>query len=346
VILGIKKFSKKKESTAFRLKSDSFVVESNVHFPTDYNLLWDSARKCLDAVSVFLEKYKDLDGWRKIDNWHYELKGLMRELGKASSSGGKNKQSRVEQATKRYLNKAEAFLKKLQHELYSFPQNDWSDIGLIITMDQFMQLMEKHIDLVNRRVLQGEKIPHQEKMFSIFETYTEWVNKGKSNPNVELGKKLAITTDQFDLIVDYQLMHEEQDRDIVIGLADRLLAKHNIASWSFDKGFWRKENKELLSLFVPKVIMPKLGKRNQAEEEEEKSRSFKRLKNKHSAIESNINELEHRGLDRCPDRGIHNYKRYISLAVCAYNLKKIGRQILKLQREASADIKEQLLEAA
>ncbi len=343
---GHKKVFKKKESTAFRLKSDSFVVESNVHFPTDYNLLWDSARKCLDAVSVFLEKYKDLDGWRKIDNWHYELKGLMRELGKASSSGGKNKQSRVEQATKRYLNKAEAFLKKLQHELYSFPQNDWSDIGLIITMDQFMQLMEKHIDLVNRRVLQGEKIPHQEKMFSIFETYTEWVNKGKSNPNVELGKKLAITTDQFDLIVDYQLMHEEQDRDIVIGLADRLLAKHNIASWSFDKGFWRKENKELLSLFVPKVIMPKLGKRNQAEEEEEKSRSFKRLKNKHSAIESNINELEHRGLDRCPDRGIHNYKRYISLAVCAYNLKKIGWQILKLQREASADIKEQLLEAA
>lgn len=343
---GHKEIFKKKGSTALRLKSDSFVVESNVHFPTDYNLLWDSARKCLDAVSVFLEKYKDLDGWRKIDNWHYELKGLMRELGKASSSGGKNKQSRVEQATKRYLNKAAALLKKLQHELSSFPQNDWSDIGLIITLEQFMQLMEKHIDLVNRRVLQGEKIPHQEKMFSIFETYTEWVNKGKSNPNVELGKKLAITTDQFDLIVDYQLMHEEQDRDIVIELADRLLAKYNITSWSFDKGFWRKENKELLSLVVPKVIMPKLGKRNQAEQEEENSRSFKRLKNKHSAIESNINELEHRGLDRCPDRGIHNYKRYISLAVCAYNLKKIGRQILKLQKEAPADIKEQLLEAA
>ena len=200
--------------------------------------------------------------------------------------------------------------------------------------------------MLNRRILQGEKIPHQEKIFSIFETYTEWINKGKSNPNVELGKKLAITTDQFDLIVDYQLMDEEQDRDIVIELADRLLTKYNIASWSFDKGFWRKENKELLALEVPKVIMPKLGKRNKAEEEEEKSRPFKRLKGKHSAIESNINELEHRGLDRCPDRGIHNYKRYISLGVCAYNLKKIGRQILKQQRMVNIEAKEKLLAAA
>jgi len=343
---GHKEVFKKKESTALRLKTDSFVVESNVHFPTDYNLLWDSTRKCLDAVSIFLEKYKELDGWRKIENWHYEIKGLMRELGKASSSGGKNKQGRVEQATKRYLKKVEALLKKLQQQLPSFPMSDMHDTALIISLEYFMVLMEKHIDLVNRRLLLGEKIPHEEKMFSIFETYTEWINKGKSNPNVELGKKLAITTDQFDLIVDYKLMNGEQDRDIVIELADRLLTKYNIASWSFDKGFWRKENKELLALEVPKVIMPKLGKRNKAEEEEEKSRSFKRLKNKHSAIESNINELEHRGLDRCPDRGIHNYKRYISLSICAYNLKKIGRQILKQQRAASVEVKEPLVLAA
>ncbi len=157
---GHKEVFEKKGGTALRLKTDSFAVESNVHFPTDYNLLWDSSRKCLDTVSVFLEKYEGLDGWRKLDNWHYELKGLMRELGKASSSGGKNKQSRVEQSTKRYLKKAESLLKKLQHEIYSFPMEDWFDIGLIITLEQFMQLMEKHIDLINRRVLQGEKIPH------------------------------------------------------------------------------------------------------------------------------------------------------------------------------------------
>src|SRR5665811_204367 len=57
---------KKKEAAALCLKTDSFVVESNVHFPTDYNLLWDSARKCLDMVGKFLVKYPEVPGWRKI----------------------------------------------------------------------------------------------------------------------------------------------------------------------------------------------------------------------------------------------------------------------------------------
>ena len=226
----------------------------------------------------------------------------------------------------------------------NFPQNDKNDVLLVITLEYFMTLMEKHINLVDRRILQGEKIPHNEKLFSIFETYTEWIKKGKSRPSVELGEKLTITTDQFNLIIDYQLTN--QDRDIVIELGDRLLKKYNIASWSFDKGFYRKENKELLQLEVPKVIMPKLGKRNKEEEFEEKSYSFKRLKNKHSAIESNINELENRGLDRCPDRGIHHYKKYISLGVCAYNLKKIGREILKQEREARTKSENKLLAVA
>ena len=331
---GHKEVFKKKEKIALRLKSDSFVVESNVHFPTDYNLLWDCARKCLDAVSCFLDKYDTdtIPQWRKLPNWRYEIKGLMRELGKASASGGKNKQERMVYATKRYLAKAKALMKKLNSSLPGFPQNDMQDLTLVITLEHFAMLMNKHIDLVDRRILKGETIPHEEKMFSVFETYTEWVKKGKSRPNVELGKKLLITTDQYNLIVDYQVLNDQQDRDVVIELADRILAKNNVASWSFDKGFWAKENKELLQLEVQKVVLPKLGKLTKTEKQEENGRSYKRLKNRHCAIESNINELENRGLDRCPDRGILHFNRYVSLGVSAYNLKKIGRQILKLQK--------------
>lgn len=121
---------------------------------------------------------------------------------------------------------------------------------------------------------------------------------------------------------------------MTIRVAHRILAKFKINSWSFDKGFWDKTVKQLLQLVIPEVIMPILGKLNQEEEIEKSGRTFRRLKNKHCAIESNINELENRGLDRCPDKGIKNYKRYISLAGCAYNLKKIDRQLLKQQRES------------
>jgi IS5 family transposase len=69
-------------------------------------------------------------------------------------------------------------------------------------LDHYKKLIIKHIDLLDRRIIQGEKIPHEEKLFSIFEPYTERVNKGKRRPSVELGKKVSITTDQFHLIVD------------------------------------------------------------------------------------------------------------------------------------------------
>ena len=186
-----------------------------------------------------------------------------------------------------------------------------------------MLLMNKHIDLVERRILKEETIPHAEKLFSIFETYTEWIKKGKKRPSVELGKKLNITTDQYNLIIDYQIMNEEQDRAILLEVASRILEKYDVNVWSFDKGYWNKDNKQILQLYVPHVIMPKLGRRTKQEETEEKSRKFKKFKNIHSTVESNINELEHRGLDRCPDRGIVHYSNYIAMGVCAYNLTEL-----------------------
>ena len=329
---GHGKVFKKKAGTELRLKTDSFVVESNVHFPTDYNLLWDCARKCLDTVRLMLEQGNVTGGWRKLSNWRFGLKSRMRELGRACASGGKNKNERVESAAGKYLDKARALLAKLQGMVPSLPITSEEGLLAAIALEGYMALLEKHISLVDRRLLKGETIPHHEKMFSIFETYTEWVKKGKSRPSVELGKKLAVTSDQYGLVVDYLVMEHEQDRDVVAKIADRVLARSRVGSWSFDKGYWTKLNKELLMLEVPRVVMPKLGKRNQAEEEEERSSDFVKLKNKHSAVESSINELEHCGLDRCPDRGFNNFKRYIGMGVCAFNLKKIGREILRQQK--------------
>lgn len=326
---------KKKEEEALRLKTDSFVVESNVHFPTDYNLLWDSGRKCLDIISYFLKQYPEIEGWRKLKNWHRELKNKMRSLGRASASGGKGKEERQKKAAQQYLDKAKALLEKLTNAIYEFPVNNNKNLAKIIELEMYKQLLDKHINLVERRLIKKETIPHQEKMFSIFEPYTEWITKGKLRPSVELGKKVNITSDQYHLVVDYQIMDHQADSESVIPLADRVMQQHKVASWSFDKGYYKKENKELLKFYIPQVVMPKKGKKNQEEKEEESQRNFIRLRNKHSAIESGINELEHRGLDRCPDRGEHHFSRYVALGVCAYNLRRIGAFLLEQDRQAA-----------
>ena len=79
--------------------------------------------------------------------------------------------------------------------------------------------------------------------------------------------------------------------------------------------------------------MPKKGKKNQAEQTEESSRTFKKLRHKHSAVESDINRLEHHGLDRCLDKGLHAFKRYCALGVVASNLHKLGNVLQEKARK-------------
>lgn len=324
---------KKKEEEALCLKSDSFVVETNVHFPTDYNLLWDCGRKCLDMMRHLIAESPKVYGWRKINDWERQLKSKMRDLGKASASGGKGKEKRVKEAALEYLVKARSLSNKLAKGKGDIPINTEKKLIWLLQLEVYLELLDKHIDLVERRIIKSEMIPHGEKIFSIFETYTEWITKGKLHPNVELGKKVNITSDQFHLIVDYEIMEHEADSAIVIQLADNLLAKYRIDSWSFDKGFYSLAAKQLLKFYVPQVVMPKRGKLNQQEKEEESQRIFVKKRKMHSAVESNINELEHRGLDRCPDRGYPNFCRYVGLGVCAFNLRKIGGKLIQQDRE-------------
>lgn len=320
---------KKKDQEALHLKTDSFVVKGNVHFPTDYNLLWDSARKCTDVIGQFLEKYPNIKGWRKLLHWYKQLKNKMRGI---SQSGKKSEEKRKALVTG-YLEKAVLFSQKVKKEKGNLPMVDIMDIGFHYSLEYYMEMLDKHIDLLERRVLKGETIPHAEKVFSIFEGHTEWITKGKLYPNVELGKNTQITSDQFQLIIDHKVMEGEVDKSTVIPLADRILAKCQVESWSFDKGFYTKDNKAELGLFIEKVIMPKKGKLNKTEQEEEHRPLFKKLRNKHSAVESNINALGFRGLDRCPDKGFAHFKRYVAMAVCAYNLHRIGAELQRQEKE-------------
>jgi hypothetical protein len=103
----------------------------------------------------------------------------------------------------------------------------------------------------------------------------------------------------------------------------------SVASLSFDKGFTRTADRALLSLYVPEVGMPKRGKKNAAETERESEKKFVALRHQHSAVESEINSLEHHGLNRCLDVGLDGYRRYVGCGVMSYNLHVIGRELLR-----------------
>lgn len=335
ITFGHKEVFKKKEGEAFTLKTDSYVLQSNVKYPTDYNLLWDGARKSLNTVDKLIARHSFLQqGWRKKRDWFKRIKSSCRRVGQVNRRGGKNKTERLHEEVSRYLEMNEQLINKIIDWSASIPDYDILSWILKLQLEEYIEWMITHMDLLERRVLKGETIPHSEKKFSLFEQYTEWINKGKFRPSIELGKKLCITTDEYGLIIHSRIMEQESDSDIVLDIASDLIDRYQIKNWSFDKGFWNPVNKELLQDHVERVIMPKKGRRNQAEQVEETDPKFKRLRNKHSAVESNINELEHRGLNRCPDRSYNHFKRYAAIGICAFNLHKIGAELIKQGKQA------------
>lgn len=329
---------KKKESAPVEplaIKVDTYVLETDVHFPTDLNLLWDAGRKGCDLIEKYRDQFGyDLPHWRKLKDWRRRLHALERRTSQTVYGGGANKEKRVRQAVGEYLDCARDLSAKLGAsllELCAQPilEAHWEALAY------FQGHLDKHIDLVERRLLQGQTIPAEEKIYSLFEPHTEWIQKGKRRPNVELGHRLLVATDQNHLIHDYAVPVGEVDVDQSVPVADRLLGRYGegaIGSLSFDKGFTRASDRELLSLYIPEVIMPKRGKKNAEEAARESAKKFVALRKQHSGVESDINALEHHGLNRCLDVGLEGYLRYVGLGVLAYNLHQIGRQWLGKRR--------------
>ena len=311
------------------VKIDSYVFETNVHFPTDLNLLWDAIRKSINLVTQ-LSQVLELDGWRKHQDWQDRLRIHFLNASKLCKGAGKYT-PKGQNAVLDYLSTAQDLNKKVIetiNELKLIADLTGCNFNKFNELIYFQNHIDKHIDLVRRRLIYNERIPHEEKVFSLFEPHTEWIKKGKVRNQVELGVRIAIATDQFGFILDHRVMNNEQDVDIAVPFVQELLFEKALKSVSFDKGFWSVTNFNKLKDSVENLIMPKKGKLNKIEKEREKSKTFKELRRKHSAVEASINCLEHHGLNRCPDKGDDNFKSYTALGVLAYNLHKLGNLLL------------------
>jgi len=311
----------KKKSADMSLKVDSFVVETKTKFPTDYGILWDSIRKSLKIIEKL-----GFPKWRKSKSWKKELKSLMRSVGMISSRGGRNKTERLKKSVEAYLKKTLKLKLKIEESLKLLSAKTESS-KLLKSLEYFHSMLLKHMDLLERRILKEEIILHEEKIVSIFQPFVEMINKGKRN--VEIGKKVSITTEENNLILDWRICKKESDSEIIVPTIEKLKLRYKLKRLSVDKGYSSKSNKEKLSPYLEELIMPKKGKLNKKEKAEESRAFFIKYRKKHNAIESNINELEHRGLDKCPDRTEKNFVRYVGLSCIAYNLHKIGQKMLK-----------------
>ena len=325
--------AKKKSGEVLRGRCDSFVVETNVHYPTDINLLYDAMRKVITLTAQWCEERGQTD-WRQHVYNVGHVKRAMRSAQNKKRSKAQSDAQRAKNAAlviaahQDYLALAQRYLDKAKATLTLLGQREFAselDVLRKLEIEGFIAHAERQIDQIRRRVILGESIAHDEKVFSIFEPHTEWISKGKAGVPVELGVKVCLLEDQYQFILHHQVMQQQTDDQVTLSMVTETKQRFpSLAACSFDKGFHSAANQSGLPDYLTLVALPRKGTLSKSAQDIEQSAEFIRARRAHSAVESAINALEVHGLDVCPDHGTTGFKRYVAWAVVARNIHRIG----------------------
>jgi len=237
------------------IRGDSFVVQTNIAYPIDTRLVFTGVRKVLQSLNK-LDQFLGTTTWRQYQHHIRQAKKQLRRIEKTFRSKKVVAKEKVKQEVDIYLHQLRSLLIKGFETIESINPNLIKDINLlndlINSICHYLFISQYLCELVERRILFNEQIPHQDKLFSIFELHTELINRGKTPLPIEYGHRMLVVEDKKGFIVDYEIMKPGiTDEKILIEVMSRLQQrmKNRIKSASWDKGFYTPNNlKELAAL--------------------------------------------------------------------------------------------------
>ena len=139
--------------------------------------------------------------------------------------------------------------------------------------------------------------------------------------------------DQFQFILHHKVLWSGSDVDVAAPMVEATQALHpDLRACSFDLGFHSPSNRARLDGLLELNVLPRKGRLSRAERARESERAFAGARRQHPAVESAINALEHRGLDRVRNRGAEGFARAVALSVPAANLHRLGRPLRQRER--------------
>lgn len=325
---------------AVTVRGDSFVVETNIHYPTDSSLLRDGLRKVL-TLAARLAQWCGVDGWRQHKHLVRKAKTLVREIERIAARKGNGYETRLKKPYQALLalaetvaTRAETLREKVREHGANEPQVvDWEQ-----QLETFLGRTRQVCAITRRRVLHGETIPNEEKLFSVFETHTQLYKRGKAGQPLQFGRLVLIYEDGVGFITHYHILPRDQgDRDVVVTQTRRAQKRHRgrIRRASFDRGFHSPQNQTALAKLIAHPCLPMPGTKQAAAQAETASVVFRAARQSHPGVESAIGALQSgNDLKRCRDRTDNGFARFIGLGVLGRNLHVLGK--LLLAREAPA----------
>lgn len=320
------------------VRADSFVAETNIHYPTDSSLIRDGLWKVL-SLAAALAGLVGGDGWRQHKHLQRKAKKLVRKIERMAARKGNDYQQRLKPLYQELLDLAETVLSRAEALREAVRQRGTADMEAL-SLDQelgtFLERTRQVCGIARRRVLEGETVPNGDKLFSIFETHTQLYKRGKAGQPMQFGRLVLIYEDRAGFITHYHILPRDQsDRDVVVAETRKAQKRHRgkIRRASFDRGFHSPENQEELAKIIEHPCLPMPGANQAAQQEQTASIEFRNARQSHPGIESAIGALQSgNGLERCRDRTEKGFARYIGLGVLGRNLHVLGK--LLIAREA------------
>jgi len=198
---------------------------------------------------------------------------------------------------------------------------------------EYCRLGDRVIDPTRRRVIDGEQVPAEEKVCSIFEYHTQIIKRGKARKPVEFGHKVFLAESAQGLITDYQVLdgNPADTSQVRASLERHQQIFHGAPDWyAGDRGFYSAENlEECQKAGVSQVSIPQRGGQKTAEQKAlESSPAFKKGQRFRASIEGRISVLfRGRGMKRCRAQGRERFEVLVGAAVLANNLLRIAEML-------------------
>jgi len=329
------------------VRGDTFVVETNIHYPTESTLIEDGLGKVVSLAAALAEAH-GLPGWRQHEHLLRNVKEIVRHISRAARAKSKGA-DRLKPGYRRLLTLAEDLLQRARELLLTLRFRalgegiDWLGEGLAGPREElwhYVQLTEKVCGTARRRVLLGETVPNEEKIFSIFEPHTELIKRGKQPDPIQYGHKVLVIEDDVGFICHYAVVaNGVLDQDVLVPAMTELQQRvgGKIERASFDRAFHTPDNQKQLASLVAHPCIPHKGRLSGRKQQEEATVEFRQARQSHPGIESAIGALQAgNGQEHCRDKSKLGYERYVGLGILGRNLHVLGKLLLA-QDEANCE---------
>ena len=315
----LKVAKKEKVENGRVVRTDSTPVETDIHAPFESDLLGD-------AVRVMVRWLRDAGKNNPKIRFHDRTRAVKKRVRELWFGGRKINKKGV---YRQLLNHTRETLNWMKTALKVTSMKEGKELIMREKAQRLIHLVEQAIDQAERRVLNGEAVPEDEKLFSLFETHTDMIVKGKRD--VVFGHKVNLTAGKSGMILDLTVeTGNPADSERAVPMIER-----QVEIWGkpprqavFDGGYASKDNlREIKEMGVKDVAFTK--KRGIKTEEMASSKwVYRKLQNFRAGVESVISCMKRAfGWSRCNWKGLQKFKAYTWSATVAYNLAQLARRM-------------------